>query len=124
LKAVLRLDSLREFLRLEAAGGIVLGLVAGEQLGVFGAVWLGAKAGLCRKPEATSWAQLYGLAVLCGVGFTMSLLIGGLAFEGPAHSAQVRSGVLGGSIVAAAIGALVLKAASRGSGLGDLGSAG
>ena len=91
--------------------GIALGLFLGKQLGVFGAVWLAVKAGLCRKPEATSWAQIYGLALLCGIGFTMSLFIGGLAFEDAARAVEVRLGVIFGSILAATIGAVVLKAA-------------
>ncbi|HSD09410.1 MAG TPA: Na+/H+ antiporter NhaA, partial [Candidatus Binatia bacterium] len=93
--------------------GIALGLVLGKQLGVFGAVWLGVTAGLCRKPDATSWMQIYGLALLCGVGFTMSLFIGGLAFDDAAYGVQVRVGVLGGSALAAAMGAVVLKSAKR-----------
>ncbi|MEC9250296.1 MAG: Na+/H+ antiporter NhaA [Pseudomonadota bacterium] len=92
--------------------GIAAGLVIGKQVGVFGAIWLAVKTGLARKPEAVSWGQLYGLACLTGVGFTMSLFIGGLAFADPALMTDVRIGVLTGSLVSAlsGIAALVLAA--------------
>ena len=93
--------------------GIALGLVVGKQLGVFGAIWLSVKAGLGRMPEGANWAQLYGVALLCGIGFTMSLFIGGLAFDDPLRGAQVRIGVLGGSILAAVAGAALLWWATR-----------
>lgn len=92
--------------------GIAAGLVVGKQVGVFGAIWLAVKTGLARKPEAVSWGQLYGLACLTGVGFTMSLFIGGLAFADPALMTDVRIGVLTGSLISAlsGIAALVLAA--------------
>jgi len=92
--------------------GIAAGLVIGKQVGVFGAIWLAVKTGLARKPEAVSWGQLYGLACLTGVGFTMSLFIGGLAFADPAVMTDVRIGVLTGSLISAlsGIAALVLAA--------------
>jgi NhaA family Na+:H+ antiporter len=92
--------------------GIALGLFLGKQLGIFGAVWLAIRAGICRRPEATSWAQIYGLALLCGVGFTMSLFIGGLAFDDVVRAVEVRLGVIGGSLLAAVAGAIVLKASA------------
>ncbi len=88
--------------------GIGLGLFVGKQIGVFGALWLTVRAGLGRMPDAASWPQLYGLALLCGIGFTMSLFIGGLAFDDPAHGVQVRIGVLVGSILSALVGAALL----------------
>ncbi len=92
--------------------GIAAGLVVGKQVGVLGAIWLAVKTGLARKPEAVSWGQLYGLACLTGVGFTMSLFIGGLAFADPALMTDVRIGVLTGSLISAlsGIAALVLAA--------------
>lgn len=92
--------------------GLAVGLVVGKQVGVFGAIWLAVKTGLARKPEAVSWGQLYGLACLTGVGFTMSLFIGGLAFADPALMTDVRIGVLTGSLISAlsGIAALVLAA--------------
>ena len=93
--------------------GIALGLVIGKQVGVFGAIWLAVKTGLARKPEAVSWAQLYGLACLTGVGFTMSLFIGGLAFSDASLMTEVRIGVLGGSLVSALSGVAALILAAR-----------
>jgi NhaA family Na+:H+ antiporter len=94
--------------------GIALGLFLGKQLGVFGAIWLTVKLGLSRLPEGARWPQLYGLSALCGIGFTMSLFIGGLAFDDPAHAALVRLGVLSGSILSAVVGYLVIAGSAPG----------
>lgn len=94
--------------------GILLGLFVGKQIGVLGALWLAVKAGAGRMPEGASWMQLYGLALLCGIGFTMSLFIGGLAYDDATHAVQVRIGVLAGSILSAVLGAAVLKLGARG----------
>jgi len=90
--------------------GIALGLVAGKTIGVFGTSWLLIRAGLAERPAAAGWAQFLGVAVLCGIGFTMSLFIGGLAFEGEArgYELQLKLGVLCGSLVAAVLGSLIL----------------
>lgn len=95
--------------------GIVLGLVVGKAVGVFGSVWLMVQLGAAQRPAGASWAQLAGVALLCGIGFTMSLFIGMLAFEGQdaAYEARVKLGVLCGSLVAGLAGALVLRAAGR-----------
>jgi NhaA family Na+:H+ antiporter len=90
--------------------GIALGLFFGKQIGVFGATWLAVKTGVGRMPEGTNWAQIYGAAILAGIGFTMSLFIGTLAFDGHEQAAQVRIGVLGGSTVSALIGYFFLRA--------------
>ncbi len=90
--------------------GIALGLFLGKQIGVFGATWLAVKSGLSRRPEATNWPQIYGASQLAGIGFTMSLFIGTLAFNSPEQAAQVRIGVLGGSLVSALVGYLFLRA--------------
>jgi NhaA family Na+:H+ antiporter len=81
-------------------------------IGILGATWAAVMLGLARKPEGASWAQVAGLAVLGGVGFTMSLFIGILAFPDPVHAAQVRLGVLAGSLVSAVVGYLWLAASS------------
>jgi NhaA family Na+:H+ antiporter len=81
--------------------GIILGLVYGKQIGIFGFIWLSVKAGFAKKPEGASWMQIYGMSVLCGVGFTMSLFIGGLAFADPEMQTTVRLGVLTGSFISA-----------------------
>jgi NhaA family Na+:H+ antiporter len=90
--------------------GIALGLVAGKTIGVFGTSWLLIRAGLAERPAAAGWMQFLGVAVLCGIGFTMSLFIGGLAFEGeaPGYELQLKLGVLCGSLVAAVLGSLIL----------------
>ena len=93
--------------------GVIAGLFIGKQLGVFGAAALAIRLGLARKPTGASWAELYGASVLCGVGFTMSLYIGALAFPaGPAQS-QVRLGVIVGSLLSAAVGMILLSLAAR-----------
>jgi NhaA family Na+:H+ antiporter len=89
--------------------GIALGLFLGKQIGIFGASWLAVRAGIGRPPDGASWPQIYGVAVLGGIGFTMSLFIGTLAFSDPASAAEVRVGVLTGSLLSAILGYLVLR---------------
>jgi len=89
--------------------GIALGLFLGKQLGVFAAAWLAIRFGLASMPEGLGWRQIYGVSLLAGVGFTMSLFIGGLAFGEPAQQDAVRIGVLLGSIASACAGYLVLR---------------
>lgn len=97
--------------------GIAAGLVAGKTIGVFGASWLLIKSGIATAPAGANTRQFIGVCMLCGVGFTMSLFIGGLAFQGldPAFETQLKLGVLGGSILAGLLGTAVLwkKAAAR-----------
>jgi NhaA family Na+:H+ antiporter len=88
--------------------GIALGLFVGKQAGVFGAVWLAAKTGIAARPAGASWTQVYGVALLCGIGFTMSLFIGGLAFATPEQADAVKIGVLMGSVASALAGCAVL----------------
>lgn len=90
--------------------GIAAGLFVGKQLGIFGICWLTIKMGLAKLPDGATWIQLYGVTLLCGIGFTMSLFIGTLAFEdqGLAYQSSVKIGVLVGSILSAVIGAVVL----------------
>ena len=92
--------------------GIALGLFVGKQLGIFGSSWLAIKSGLCRMPEGATWPQLYAVGIIAGIGFTMSLFIGMLAFTDPAHAADVRIGVLGGSMLSAIAGYALLRAVS------------
>jgi NhaA family Na+:H+ antiporter len=89
--------------------GIALGLFLGKQIGVLGFAWLGTRLGFCRLPDGVTWTQAYGVALLSGIGFTMSLFIGALAFEDQTHAAAVRLGVLCGSIASAVVGYLVLR---------------
>ncbi|SFP40163.1 Na+/H+ antiporter NhaA [Sphingomonas rubra] len=92
--------------------GIVAGLFVGKQLGVFGACWALIRADVVDMPACATWRQLYGMAMLCGVGFTMSLFIGVLAFgEGSALTDAVKIGVLAGSALSAISGFLLLRSA-------------
>lgn len=93
--------------------GIILGLFAGKQLGVFSFIWLGTQLGFCKKPATVSWMQLYGLALLTGIGFTMSLFIGTLAYENDAVTAQVRLGVLVASFLSAMGGYWILRMSAQ-----------
>ena len=93
--------------------GIIVGLFVGKQLGVFGAALAAIKLRIAKFPEGASTAQLYGIAVLTGVGFTMSFFIGTLAFEDERLMAQVRIGVLVVSIVSGLVAWLVLIIAAR-----------
>jgi Na+:H+ antiporter, NhaA family len=90
--------------------GIAAGLLLGKALGVFGASWLMIRFTLARLPDQASWLQFLGVCVLCGVGFTMSLFIGGLAFAGPGavFETQLKLGVLLGSVLSAVVGSLIL----------------
>lgn len=93
--------------------GIALGLFIGKQAGIFGLLYLTIRAGLAPMPAGANWVQLYGVAAIAGVGFTMSLFIGGLAFDGANLDAPVRLGVLTGSIASGIVGFLLLVAAGR-----------
>ena len=77
------------------------------------AVALARVSGMARLPEGASWAETYGIAILTGIGFTMSLFIGSLAFPGADHIVEMRLGVIGGSILSALMGLLVLAMATR-----------
>jgi Na+:H+ antiporter, NhaA family len=91
--------------------GIGLGLLAGKQIGVMGVIWGATRVGLGGLPEGTGWLQLYGMALLTGIGFTMSLFIGTLAFPAEAYDADVRLAVLLASVICGTSGYLVLRAA-------------
>lgn len=93
--------------------GIALGLFVGKQIGVFGFSWIAVKAGLGAMPAKTSLMQLYGVALLCGIGFTMSLFIGALAFDSPELGKATKIGVLLGSVASALAGAVVLRMAGK-----------
>jgi Na+:H+ antiporter, NhaA family len=86
-----------------------LGLFAGKQLGIFGSIWLAVTIKLAPKPGGASWAQIYGVALLCGIGFTMSLFIGTLAFTDAQTISAVKIGVLTGSLLSAVVGWFVLR---------------
>ena len=98
--------------------GIAAGLFLGKQVGVFLFSFLAVQLGIARLPESAGWRALYGVAVLCGIGFTMSLFIASLAFEPGAlgESVDERIGILTGSFLSAVMGYLVLRSSLRGSG--------
>ncbi|MCU1752776.1 Na+/H+ antiporter NhaA [Pseudomonas sp. 6D_7.1_Bac1] len=90
--------------------GVALGLLVGKQIGIFLLAALAIRLGLARLPEGSNWMQVYGVALLCGIGFTMSLFIGNLAFpESPHLVDEVKVGVLIGSILSAIAGVVVLR---------------
>ena len=95
--------------------GIGLGLVIGKAVGVFGASWLLMRFAGFGLPSGASTRQFFGVCVLCGIGFTMSLFIGGLAFagQGATHETQVKLGVLCGSLASALLGVALLLSARR-----------
>ena len=89
--------------------GIALGLFLGKQVGIFASVWLAVKLGFGTKLRGATWAQIYGVATLCGIGFTMSLFIGGLAFTDPALVEEAKIGTLMGSIASGVVGYMILR---------------
>jgi NhaA family Na+:H+ antiporter len=93
--------------------GAALGLFAGKQLGVFGFSLAAIRLGWARRPSGASWSQLYGVAALCGIGFTMSLFINNLAFDAPVLQDETKIGVLVGSLLSALLGWLIFSLASR-----------
>ena len=95
--------------------GITAGLLLGKAVGVFGASWLMIRFTSARLPDQASWMQLFGVCVLCGVGFTMSLFIGGLAFEGQSATfdTQLKLGVLLGSLLSGVVGSLILLRSAK-----------
>lgn len=96
--------------------GIILGLFLGKQIGVFGSCWLAHRAKWIKLPEKADWLDMYGVALLCGIGFTISLFIGSLAFAGEAnvYSNVVRASVLFASVLSGAAGYCVLSQKRRG----------
>lgn len=92
---------------------IAAGLFVGKQVGVFAAARGAIALGWAARPAGASWTQVYGVALLCGVGFTMSLFIGELAFVAPAATAQLKVGVFAGSVLSAAAGYAILRFAGK-----------
>jgi NhaA family Na+:H+ antiporter len=95
--------------------GIATGLLLGKTVGVFGLTWLAVKMGMAALPSGANWGQILGVAILCGIGFTMSLFVGSLAFVpgSSEYAGMDRMGILTGSLFAALIGYAVTAAASR-----------
>jgi NhaA family Na+:H+ antiporter len=95
--------------------GIALGLFPGKQAGIFGLVWLSLVVGLARKPPGTTWPRIHGTTVLAGIGFTMSLFIGNLAYEHGnfEYADAVRVGVMAGSSMSGILGFVVLRVSTK-----------
>ncbi len=89
--------------------GITLGLFIGKQVGIFGMILLAVYFRISPKPVGATWVQIYGVAILCGIGFTMSLFIGTLAYTNPAMQVDVRLGVILGSLLSALTGYILLR---------------
>jgi NhaA family Na+:H+ antiporter len=89
---------------------IAAGLVIGKQVGIFSVVFLADKTGFAPRPENASWAEIWGVSILCGIGFTMSIFIGGLAFpDQPILIEEAKIGILTGSAISAVLGFIVLR---------------
>ena len=88
--------------------GIAAGLFFGKQIGIMSCIIIARKTGVAHLPAGVSWRQIYGVALLCGIGFTMSLFIGLLAFADAGHEAMTKLAVLAGSLLSAFAGAAVL----------------
>jgi NhaA family Na+:H+ antiporter len=93
--------------------GISAGLFVGKQVGILGTIWLTVRTKLARMPDGADWMQIYGMTLLCGIGFTMSLFIGSLAWEHADFDAPVRLGVITGSLLSAVAGSLVFLLVAR-----------
>ena len=89
---------------------IAAGLFLGKQVGIFSAIWLADKSGFAPRPDNASWQEIWGVSILCGIGFTMSLFISGLAFTGQELLInEAKIGILGGSLLSAILGFVVLR---------------
>jgi Na+:H+ antiporter, NhaA family len=95
--------------------GVIAGLFVGKQLGIFGACWLAVKLGVAKLPAGVTWLQVYAVSILCGIGFTMSLFVGSLAFEGynSEYLDSVKIGVLSASLLSACLGAAIISMAPK-----------
>jgi len=89
---------------------IAAGLVVGKQVGIFSTVWIAEKTGFAPRPENANWAEIWGVSILCGIGFTMSLFIGGLAFPtNPMLIEEAKIGILTGTAISAVLGFIILR---------------
>ena len=106
-------DALRDAAGSPITLGVVVGLVVGKPLGILVAVPLAVRLGVARLPDEAGWSHVIGLGALAGIGFTVSLFVGGLAFDSAEHHDQAAMGVLAASVAAAAIGTALLRRARR-----------
>lgn len=89
--------------------GVALGLFLGKQIGIFGTTWLLVKSGVAKLPEGVNWRHIHGVSIVAGIGFTMSLFIGILAFDNALMQDQIKLGVITGSLFAIIFGWLALR---------------
>jgi NhaA family Na+:H+ antiporter len=94
-------------------GGVMLGLVLGKTLGITGAAWVATRLGIARLPEGSNWKMVSAIACIAGIGFTVSLFVAELAFEGEALRDAAKVGVLAASLIAAIVGGFGLRRACR-----------
>ena len=92
---------------------VAAGLVLGKQVGIFTTVFIADKTGFAPRPENASWPEIWGISILCGIGFTMSLFIGLLAFDDPALINEAKIGILTGSAISAILGYIVLRMTTK-----------
>src|SRR5690606_38215325 len=93
---------------------VAAGLVVGKQMGIFGMVWAVVRLRIVEKPPGCSWPEIWGVSILCGIGFTMSLFIGELAF--PQYRLlidEAKIGILTGSLISAVLGYVVLRLTTK-----------
>ena len=91
--------------------GVILGLVVGKQIGVLLFSWMTIKSGKAELPAGVTWAQMWGVSCLAGIGFTMSIFVDELAFKDQAIIDEAKVGILAASLIAGILGYLVLKMA-------------
>ncbi len=99
--------------------GVIPGLFLGKQVGILAFSWVAVRAGWATLPSGVGWRQLWGVSLLCGIGFTMSLFIAGLAFADPELLDTAKVGILTGSVVSGVAGALVLLRSPRRAGASE-----
>ncbi len=93
--------------------GVLIGLVVGKQIGITLFTWIAIRAGFAAMPLGVNWRQIYGVAWLGGIGFTMSLFITGLAFDSAVLADDAKIGILGASLIAGVVGWMILRASAR-----------
>ena len=111
--AGVRIDGFSAELLSPLAIAIAAALFVGKQIGILASIRIAVALKLASRPDHASWAQVYAVSLLCGIGFTVSLFIGGLAFSDPLLLTEVKIGVLGGSIVSAIAGFALLRFATK-----------
>jgi len=102
-------DTLVEALASPVTMGIAAALLLGKPIGILGTTWLAVRLGICELPAQVTWHQILGVGLLAGIGFTVAIFIGGIAFDAPALIDQAKMGIFGASLLAGAVGYLLLR---------------